>query len=98
MNESRQDYSGQTIAQLNEVRRELMLEVRELRKRQAGALDKVFQEVAKEQDQEDIAESYFSSSSDSGGKYFSQRLENCMRAMVRYRLILIRTSMFNCMA
>lgn len=82
MLENKQDYSGQTISQLNNIRKGLLLEVKNLRQRQGDILDKLYQEVALEQD--DIAENYFSSGNSSNGKFFSQRLENCMRAMVSY--------------
>lgn len=72
--------AGLTVAQLNEIRKDLLLEVRDLRKRQSDCLDKVYQEVAK--DQEDIAENFFSTNNESNGKYFSQRLDTCMRAVV----------------
>lgn len=77
---SKQVYAGQTIAQLNDLRRLLLLEVRDLRKKQADSLNKVYEEVFK--DHEDIAENYFHPGNDSNGNYFSQRLEACVRAMV----------------
>lgn len=80
MNDTKTAFAGYTIAHLNEIRKDLLLEVRDLRKRQSDCLEKVYQEVAK--DQEDIAENYFSPNNESNGKYFSQRLDTCMRAVV----------------
>lgn len=80
MNDTKNVFAGRTIAQLNEIRKDLLLEVRDLRKRQSDCLDKVYQEVSK--DQEDIAENYFSPNNESNGKFFSQRLDTCMRAVV----------------
>lgn len=88
--DSKQEYTGQTIAQLNDIRKGLLLELRDLRKRQADALDKVYLEVVK--DQEDIAETYFTSGNEANGKFFSQRLDNCMRALVKFNLYLTTSS------
>lgn len=75
-----QSRAASTIADLNATRRQLILETRELKRKQALAIDKVAEMISKEH--EDIAEAFFCSTNETSGKYFGQRLDNCLKTMV----------------
>lgn len=72
--------ASSTIADLNATRRQLILETRELKLKQAQAIDKVAEMISKEH--EDVAETFFCSTNETNGKYFGQRLDNCLKTMV----------------
>lgn len=73
--------AASTIADLNATRRQLILEMREMKQKQALAIDRVANMISKEH--EDIAEAFFCSANETSGKFFGQRLDNCLKTMVR---------------